>query len=73
MRVAITLPQDAVPHENPHRTAELSAVPRRGDLVGYDDLDSYLVVKEVVWEVGRVSGPTDIGYEPTLFCDWAES
>lgn len=70
MRVAITLPQDAVPDENPHRHAELSSVPRVGDLIGYEGIDSYLVVKTVAWEIGRVDGPTDIGYEPTIFCDW---
>lgn len=70
MRVAITLPQNAVPYENPHRNAELSSVPRVGDLIGYEDIDSYLVVKSVAWEIGRGSGPADIGHEPTIFCDW---
>lgn len=70
MRVSITLPQDAVPDENPHRTAELSSVPRVGDLIGYDDVDNCLEVKQVIWDISVTELFTDIGDRPSIICDW---
>lgn len=70
MRVHFTLPQDAVPDENPHRSVEMPGTPRVGDLIGYSDQKNYLVVKSVVWEIGRTDSFVDVSDGPDCTLDW---
>lgn len=70
MKVAIILPQDAVPGENPYREAEMSGVPHVGDLIGHDRAKHMLIVTSVTWNVYE-GMPFDIGHDPQVHCDWA--
>lgn len=69
MRVGVKLPHDVAPAEI-YRTAELPGLPRVGDLIGYDDIDSYLEVKQVIWDISATESFTDIGDRPSIICDW---
>ena len=71
MRVGFELPKDAVPEENPYRTAELPHVPRVGDLIEYSDLSHCLVVTKVAWNVQRIEdGPFDVGRGIYATLEW---
>ncbi|MGV0805766.1 hypothetical protein [Mycolicibacterium setense] len=70
MRVRLTLPQDAVPEENPHRVAEMAGAPRVGDLIDYSDVAHRLVVTSVAWYINRTDAPADVAEGPDVVCDW---
>ncbi|MGW4097102.1 hypothetical protein [Mycobacterium sp. NPDC004974] len=66
MKVLVHLPEGAVPGLYAV-SVEMPAVPRVGDLLGLSQMDEWLVVESVRWEI-YTTAPIAVAAEPDVFC-----